>query len=288
MSSPYEQIRYERSDSVLTLTLNRPERMNTFTPMMADELHDAFDRADADDAIRAVVLTGAGRCFCAGADVSGGGDRFDYPDGPAHRDIGGKLTLRMFTLLKPLIVAFNGPAAGVGATMALPADIRLASSRARFGFVFSRIGIVPEAASSWFLPKIVGVGQAMEWVLTGRTFDAQEALAGGLVRSVHEPSELLPAAYDLAREIAENTAPVSVAMARQMLWRMAGAADPMLAHRLDSRALRERGATADVREGIDAFLQKRRPIFTERVSADLPDFISWRRSDEFEPWTVEP
>ncbi len=285
----YETIRYEVADGVLTLTLNRPDRLNAFTPTMAEELIDAYARANADDAVRVIVVTGAGRGFCAGADLAGGGSTFDYAAREdaaedVHRDRGGRVALAVYNSLKPVIVAFNGAAVGVGVTMTLPADIRLASTTAKFGFVFARRGIVPEAASSWFLPRLVGISRAMEWVATGRVFDAAEALAGGLVRSVHEPDELLPAAYALAREIADNTAPVSVALARQMLWRMLGAASPMEAHQVDSAAMLSRGASADAQEGIASFLEKRPAQFPDQVSADLPAFFPWW-TDEFRPLT---
>jgi enoyl-CoA hydratase/carnithine racemase len=271
----YEQIRYEARDAILTLTLNRPGRLNAFTEQMSQELVSAFDRADKDDEIRAVVLTGAGRGFCAGADLGAGGASFAYPDGAAHRDRGGQVSLRIFESLKPVIVAVNGPAVGIGVTMTLPADVRLASTAARFGFVFARRGIVPEAASSWFLPRLVGISRALEWTTTGRIFDAREAQEGGLVRSVHEPADLLPAAYALAREIADHTAPVSVAITRQMMWRMLGADHPMAAHQLDSRAIQARGVSGDAGEGVTAFLEKRPASFPDRVSADMPDFFPW-------------
>ncbi|NMI00053.1 crotonase/enoyl-CoA hydratase family protein [Pseudonocardia acidicola] len=282
----YEQIRYEVADHVLTLTLDRPDRLNAFTGQMGEELRDAFDRADADDDVRAVVITGAGRGFCAGADLGGGGATFDYRarnTGNAHRDGGGRLTLRIFESTKPVIGAINGPAVGVGATMLLPMDVRLASADARFGFVFARRGIVPEAASSWFLPRVVGISRAMEWVSTGRVFDAEEALRGGLVRSVHAADELLPAAYALAAEIVEHAAPVSVALARQMMWRMLGADHPVEAHRVDSRAMVERGRSADAAEGIGAFLEKRPAVFPDRVSADMPAFYPWWPDRPFVP-----
>ncbi len=275
-----EQIRAEVEDGVLTITLNRPERLNAWTPIMARELMDAFDRADADDDVRAVIVTGAGRGFCAGADLSGGGDTFDWrereAEGAVPRDNGGRFTLRVFDCTKPVIAAINGPAVGVGATMTLPMDVRLAAEGARIGFVFARRGIVPEACSSWFLPRVVGISRAMEWVATGRVFDAHEALESGLVRSLHPPGELLAAAHALAREIADNTAPVSVALARRMMWRMLGAEHPMDAHRVDSRAMFARGQSADAREGVTAFLEKRPAAFPDRVSDGLPDvFDGW-------------
>ncbi len=276
-----EQIRAEVEDRVLTITLNRPERLNAWTPMMARELMDAFDRADDDDEVRTVIVTGAGRGFCAGADLSGGGDTFDWrereAEGAVPRDNGGRFTLRVFECTKPVIAAINGPAVGVGATMTLPMDVRLAAEGARIGFVFARRGIVPEACSSWFLPRVVGISRAMEWVATGRVFDAQEALEAGLVRSLHPSGDLLDAARALAREIADNTAAVSVALARRMLWRMLGAEHPMDAHRVDSRAMFARGQSADAREGVTAFLQKRPAVFPDRVSDGLPDvFPSWK------------
>jgi enoyl-CoA hydratase/carnithine racemase len=286
----FEQIATELTDRVLTITLNRPERLNAWTAQMGSELRAAFDRADADDEVRAVIVTGAGRGFCAGADLESGGDTFDYrartgeaaDAGAPPRDNGGQLTLRIFDSTKPVIAAINGPAVGVGATMTLPMDVRLASETARMGFVFVRRGIVPEACSSWFLPRVVGISRAMEWVATGRVFDAQEALEGGLVRSIHPPGELLDAAHALAREIAENAAPVSVALARQMMWRMLGAEHPMIAHRADSRGLFMRGQAEDVREGIAAFLDKRAAEFPERVSDGLPEIMPGWTAPGFE------
>jgi enoyl-CoA hydratase/carnithine racemase len=278
----FEQIIADVSDGIMTITLNRPDRLNAWTAKMADELIEAFDRADADDEVRAVIMTGSGRGYCAGADLEKGGETFDarargHASDAVPRDNGGQLTLRIFNSEKPVIGAINGPAVGVGATMTLPMDIRLASENARFGFVFVRRGIVPEAASSWFLPRVVGISQAMEWVATGRVFSAQEALDGGLVRSVHPPDELLGAARELAKEIVDNAAPVSVALARQMMWRMLGAPHPMSAHRVDSRAMLARGQSTDVVEGISSFLEKRPPRFTDRVSDGLPDvFGEWQ------------
>ena len=277
------------ADRVLTITLDRPDRLNAFTVPMQRELCAVFDEVDANPEIRAVVVTGRGRGFCAGADLVGGGDSFDVTAGsPAtgsgdarrHRDEGGLLTLRIFQCTKPVIAAVNGPAVGVGATMTLPMDMRLASESARFGFVFARRGLVPEACSSWFLPRVVGINTALEWTMTGRVFDAQEALDRGLVRSIHAPDDLLPAAYELAGEIASTTSATSVAMTRQMLWRMLGESHPMAAHRVDSPAIASLGRSADVREGVMSFLEKRPPQFTDQVPDDLPS-PPW-------PWFEEP
>jgi len=280
----FETVGYEVEDSVLTITLNRPDRLNAFTEAMGAELIEAFDRADRDDEVRAVIVTGAGRGFCAGMDLGEGGATFDYgehPEGQIPRDGGGRVVLRIFEMTKPVIAAINGPAVGVGITMTLPMDIRLAGEGARMGFVFTRRGIVPEACSSWFLPRIVGISQAMEWVASGRVFTAQEALAGGLVRSVHPVDELLDVARELAREIAENTAPVSVAIARRLLWSGLGAAHPMEAHRADSRAMFARGRSEDAREGITSFLEKRPPRFPDRVSDGLPDLFPRREEPRY-------
>jgi enoyl-CoA hydratase/carnithine racemase len=283
--SDYEQIKYDVSEGILTITLDRPDRLNAWTATMGRELRDALDRADADDDVRAVIVTGAGRGFCAGADLEGGGDTFDHRkreyDGPP-RDNGGELTLRIFDCTKPVIAAINGPAVGIGATMTLPMDVRLAAEDARIGFVFARRGIIPEAASSWFLPRVVGISRAMEWVATGRVFPAQEALAGGLVRSLHPGAELLDAARALGREIAENTAPVSVALARRLMWRMLGAEHPMVAHRADSRGMVARGQSADAVEGVTAFLEKRPATFPDRVSDGLPDVMPGWSAPGFE------
>ncbi len=284
----YEEIRYAVQDRVLTLTLHRPEKLNAFTGRMLTELLDAIERADADDEVRAIVVTGAGRAFCAGADLSAGAATFDVRERAQDvgiegaRDGGGRLTLRLFACKKPLIAAINGPAVGVGITMTLPMDVRLASSDARIGFVFARRGLLPEAASSWFLPRLVGISQALEWTFSGRVFSAQEALAGRLVRSVHAPGELLPAAYALAREIADSTSAVSIALTRQLLWRMLGADHPMHAHRLDSRGIRALGQSADAREGVSSFLEKRAPRFADRPSHDMPEFFPWWTEPGFE------
>jgi enoyl-CoA hydratase/carnithine racemase len=285
--SEYQQILYEVSDRVATITLHRPDRLNAFTGTMMREMIAAFDRIDADDDVRAVIVTGSGRAYCAGADLSSGGGTFARggSDGgsPAGvpRDGGGLTTLRIFECSKPVIGAINGAAVGVGVTMTLPMDIRVASTTARFGFVFARRGIVPEAASSYFLPRIVGISRAVEWCYTGRIFPASEALAGGLVRSVHEPAELMPAARALADEIAANSAPVSVALTRRLLWRMLGARHPMEAHRADSRAILSRGASDDAREGVTSFLDKRDAVFTDRVSDGLPDVFEGWEEPEF-------
>jgi enoyl-CoA hydratase/carnithine racemase len=284
----FEQITTELADNVLTITLNRPERLNAWTAQMGSELTEAFDRADADDEVRAVIVTGAGRGFCAGADLASGGETFDYREresaaaGETPRDNGGQFTLRVFRSTKPVIAAINGPAVGVGATMTLPMDVRLAADDARMGFVFARRGIIPEACSSWFLPRVVGISRAMEWVATGRVFSAQEGLEGGLLRSLHPQGELLDAAHALAREIAENTAPVSVALARQLMWRMLGAEHPMIAHRADSRGMFARGQSDDAVEGITAFLEKRPANFPNQVSDGLPEIMPWWTDPEFE------
>jgi enoyl-CoA hydratase/carnithine racemase len=278
----YEEIQYEVADNIATITLHRPDKLNAFTNRMLKEIISAFDEIDADDDVRAVIVTGSGRAFCAGADLSGGGETFAKGGSDVAaktgvvRDGGGLVALRIFESTKPVIGAINGAAVGVGVTMTLPMDIRLASDAARFGFVFARRGIVPEAASSWFLPRIVGISQAAEWCYTGRMIDATEAKEAGLVRSVHAPDELLGVARGIAREIAENAAPVSVALTRQMLWRMLGADHPMEAHRVDSRAINSRGASDDAREGVMSFLEKRAPQFPGKVSDGLPDvFPDW-------------
>ncbi|HEY2189474.1 MAG TPA: crotonase/enoyl-CoA hydratase family protein [Caldimonas sp.] len=290
-----ETTRYDVADGIATITLYRPDKLNAYNGQMRTEIAALFDEADADDAVRAVIVTGAGRAFCAGADLSSGGDTFDR-NAPQHqpyleklrtesgvyRDGGGTNTLRIYESLKPVIGAINGAAVGIGATIQLPMDIRMASTAARFGFVFARRGITLEAASSWFLPRLVGMQTALEWCMTGRVFGADEALARGLVRSLHAPDELLPAARALAREIADNTAPVSVALTRQMLWRLSAAAHPMAAHRIDSRAIQSRGQSADVREGVGAFLEKRKAVFPDRVSSNMPAFFPWWDEPGFE------
>ena len=291
---PYETLLTDLADNIFTITINRPDKLNALNTTMIREFIAAIDVADADDAARAIIVTGAGRAFCAGADLSTGARTFDrearpdrppVPNGPdgkpdlSHdnaRDGGGRMTLRLFNCRKPVIAAVNGPAVGIGATMLLPMDVRIASSEARFGFVFSQRGIVPEAASSYFLPRIVGIAQALEWCYSGRVFGAEEALAGGLVSRVVAPGDLIATARAQARTFIDNTAPVSVALIRQMMWRMLGAGHPMAAHRVDSRAILARGQSADAHEGVTSFLEKRDAVFTDRVSDGLPDvFPEW-------------
>ena len=268
---------YDVADGIATLTLNRPDRLNAVNGTVIRELVEAFDRADADDGVRAVIVTGAGRAFCAGADLGAGATTFDGrgDDPESHRDGGGLVTLRIFESKKPVIAAINGPAVGFGITFTLPMDVRLASTAAKIGFVFARRGVVPEACSTWFLPRLVGVAQAAEWTYTGRVFSAEEARAGGLVSRVVPPDELLPTARALAREIADHTSAVSVALIRQMLWRMLGADHPRAAHRVDSLGMWYTGRSADAREGITSFLEKRPPRFTARPSKDMPPFYPW-------------
>jgi enoyl-CoA hydratase/carnithine racemase len=293
----YETILYDVADQILTITLNRPDKLNAYNATMQAELIAAFDAADADDNVRAIIVTGAGRGFCAGADLSSGADTFDrdarrgpvkrLPSGqvdysdPMVRDGGGQVTLRIFKCLKPVIAAVNGPAVGIGATMQLAMDIRIASESARFGFVFSQRGIVPEAASSWFLPRLVGISQALEWCFSGRVFPAAEALKGRLVSQVVAPDELLPTARALAKTFIDKTAPVSVALIRQMMWRMMGADDPMEAHKIDSRGIYARGRSEDVKEGVVSFLEKRPAEFKNTVSNDMPDYFPWWNEREY-------
>ena len=282
----YSTILYDLEDSVLLITLNRPEILNAFNRDMMAEMIDALDKADADDNVRAIIVTGAGRGFCAGADLSAGGNTFnaeardDREDG-LHRDGGGRVSLRIFECKKPIIAAINGAAVGIGATMTLPMDIRLCSTKAKFGFVFARRGIVPEACSSYFLPRVVGISQALEWCYSGRVFPGDEALAGGLVRSVHQPDDLLAAAKVIAREIADNTSAVSVTLIRQMMWKMLGADHPMEAHKIDSRGIYFAGKAADAKEGVESFLEKRTAKFPLKVSEDMPEFYPWWEDREF-------
>lgn len=286
----YTQILVDKADGVATITLNRPEKMNAYTRIMGEEIMAAMDDIDANDSVRAVIFTGAGdRAFCAGADLTpeGGGHVFSDPtevedlSDPKVRDGGGLLTLRLFESKKPLISACNGVAVGVGATMQLAMDIRLASENARYGFVFARRGIVPEACSSWFLPKLVGISQALEWCYTGRVFDAEEARNGGLIKDIYSPEGLMEAARGLAREIADNTSAVSVAMTRAMMWRLPSGDHPMEAHKIDSRAIYRLSRGADAKEGIASFLEKRAPDYPAKVSEDMPDFYPWWDAAEY-------
>lgn len=279
----YEAINYEVEDNILTITLNRPEKLNALNGTMSSEILNALDRADSDDNVKAIIFTGKGRAFCAGADLSGGNTTFDYDsDGRGiHPDGGGVLTLRIFECMKPVISACNGPAVGVGATMQCAMDIRLASENAKYGFVFSKRGIVPEACSSWFLPRCVGINTALEWTYSGRIFDASEALDRSFIRSVHKESDLLADARKLAAEFANQTSAVSVAMTRQMMWKMLGADHPMEAHKIDSRGVYFTGKSADAHEGVQSFLEKRPAEFKDKVSEDMPEFFPWWEKRQF-------
>ena len=289
----FETIKYEVKEKVLTITLNRPDRLNAFTGQMMNDLISAFDSASNDDEVRVVIVTGEGRGFCAGADLGAGEATFNRDENPRAkktddkdnlewlRDGGGRTTLAIYDCSKPIIAAINGPAVGVGVTMTLPMDIRLASEEAKFGFVFARRGLVPEAASSWFLPRIVGISKSLEWTFSGKVFDAEEALKGGLIRSIHSKDSLMDEAKKIANEIIENTSPVSVSMTRQMLWKMLGADHPMEAHKVDSRAIYELGKGEDTKEGVNSFLEKRPPEFPSKVSKDMPNFYPWWDEKEF-------
>lgn len=289
----FETIKLDVANGVATLTLNRPDRMNAFTDQMVRDMIAAFDQTDANDDVRVVIVTGAGRAFCAGADLGGGGATFDYEkrladrggsgkfDPDRARDGGGQVGIRIYESTKPVIAAINGAAVGVGATMTLPMDIRLAVPGAKMGFVFTRRGIVPETLSSYFLPRLVGVSTALEWTMTGRVFTSEEAHERGLVRSLHAPDDLMPAALALAREIADNTAPVSVALARRMMLDMLDAGHPMEAHRLESRLMVARGQSGDAKEGVTSFLEKRTPNYPDRVSRDMPQPYPWRPTPPF-------
>ena len=289
----FETIKYEVKDKILTITLNRPDRLNAFTGQMMNDLISAFDSASNDDEVRVVIVTGEGRGFCAGADLGAGEATFNRDENPRTkktddeenlewlRDGGGRTTLAIYDCSKPIIAAINGPAVGVGVTMTLPMDIRLASDEAKFGFVFARRGLVPEAASSWFLPRIVGISKSLEWTFSGKVFNAEEALDGGLIRSIHSKDSLMDEAKKIANEIIENTSPVSVSMTRQMLWKMLGADHPMEAHKVDSRAIYELGKGEDTKEGVNSFLEKRPPKFPSKVSKDMPDFYPWWDEREF-------
>jgi enoyl-CoA hydratase/carnithine racemase len=281
---PFEQIRYEKENGIGLITLNRPDKLNAFTPLMGRELLQALDLADQDDEVRVLIFTGAGRGYCAGADLSaGGGSAFSSGEGTIDdfRDGGGVLNLRIFELKKPVIAAINGPAVGIGATMTLPMDIRLASDTAKIGFVFTRRAIAPDGCCTWFLPRLVGIGQAAEWLISGRVFSAPEALQSGLVHRVLPAGDLMPAAMEKAREIIENTSSISVALTKQLVWRMLGAGHPMEAHRIESKAVQFMGRSEDCQEGVNAFLEKRKPNFPMRLSRDMPDFYPWWNEPPF-------
>lgn len=292
----YETIRFDIDAKIATITLNRPEILNAFNKVMQTELIDVLDQCDADDSVRAIIITGAGKAFCAGSDLSAREHAFDVSQGEGSpiqadgsldytketaRDGGGCVSLRIFRCLKPVIAAINGAAVGVGVTMTLPMDIRLASENARIGFVFAKRGMVPEAASSYFLPRVVGISQALEWCFTGRVFSADEAKSGGLVKAVLAPHDLLPAARALACQMADNTSPVSIALSRQMLWRGLGMTDPMEAHRVDSRGILNRGRSPDLTEGVRSFFEKREANFPGLVSRDMPDYFPWWQEPEY-------
>lgn len=281
----FETIAYDVTDRVATITLNRPDRLNAFNGAMRNELLEVCDQIDADDEVRAVIITGAGRAFCAGADLESGGATFDAgaqgrPTDQANRDGGGTVSLRFFELTKPIIAAINGAAVGVGITMTLPMDIRLAAPGAKIGFVFARRGIVPEACSSWFLPRLVGISQAARWCYSGRVFTAEEAAEGGLVELV-EDGDVVGRATEIATEIAVEAAPVSVSLTRQLLWRGLTFDHPMQSHRADSRAIQALGQMADAREGVTSFLEKRQPEWTLAPSKDLPDAFPFWEEPEF-------
>jgi enoyl-CoA hydratase/carnithine racemase len=288
---PVEHISMSIEDGIAVITLDRPDKLNAFTTTMENELIEAFDATDANDAVRAVILTGAGRAFCAGADLSSGAETFSEWSAESNgngangddsrrdgvdlrRDGGGRVVLRMFDSLKPIIAAINGPAVGVGITMTLAADFRLAADDARMGFVFNRRGLVPESCSSWLLPKLVPLQRALDWIYSGRIFTAAEAFSAGLVYRLHSREDLLGEATALAHSLTRDTAPVSVALSRQMVWRMLGVEHPMVAHRVESIGINARGAQADVREGVAAFLEKREAVFPDRCSDAMPDLFS--------------
>ncbi len=281
---PFEHIRYEKEKGIGLIVLNRPDKLNAFTPLMGQELFQALNQADEDDEIRVLIFTGAGRGFCAGADLSAGGGSAFNPGTETiddFRDRGGILNLRIFEMKKPVIAAINGSAVGIGATMTLPMDIRLASDTAKMGFVFTRRAIAPDGCCTWFLPRVVGIGQAAEWLITGRIFTAQEALQTGLVHQVLPADDLLPAAMEKAREIVENTSSISVALTKQMVWRMLGSDHPMDAHRIESKAVYFMGRSEDCREGVNAFLEKRKPNFPMKLNRDMPSFYPWWTETSF-------
>lgn len=282
---PFEAILYEVDDNILTITLNRPDVLNAFNGQMSRDLFTALDMADADDEVKAIIITGAGRGFCAGADLSRGDQTWEgvkeSQDEANKGDGGGQITRRIYDLLKPVIVAFNGPAVGMGMSITLSADIRMAAKNTKMGFVFSARGLIPEGCSSYFLPRLVGISKALEWCYSGKVFRSEEALQAGLLRSIHEPDELLPAARHLAHELVDNSSSVSVTVIRHMMWKMLSASDPVEAHRVDTAGIHALGTSADAREGINSFLEKRAPDFPGRVSKDLPEFFPWWEKQEF-------
>ena len=278
----YKNILLEQRDNIAVLSLNRPNKLNAFTFSMMEEIIHALDALDVDDSIHALIITGKGRAFCAGADLSSGKETFNpsfddfaVQESNFRRDSGGILTLRMYKFLKPIVIACNGPAVGIGASMQLAADIRLASDQARFGFVFNNRGIVPDACSSWFLPKIVGISSALELTYSGRIIDASEALKLNLVSSIHDSENLLDYAIDFAKNMVKNSAPVSIALTRQMLWRSLEGSGPYDAHIVESKAIDSRGASKDAKEGVNSFLEKRAAEFKNQVSSDMPEFFPW-------------
>jgi len=278
----YKNILLEQQDNIAVLSLNRPNKLNAFTFSMMEEMIAALDALDADDSVHALIITGKGRAFCAGADLSSGQDTFNpsfddfaVQESDFRRDSGGILTLRMYKFLKPIVMACNGPAVGIGASMQLAADIRLASDQARFGFVFNNRGIVPDACSSWFLPKIVGISRALELTYSGRIIDAQEALQLNLVSSIHDSEDLLSSAVDITKKMVQNSAPVSISLTRQMLWRSLESSGPYDAHVIESKAIDSRGASEDAKEGVSSFLGKRPAEFKNKVSSDMPEFFPW-------------
>ena len=278
----YKNILLEQRDNIAILSLNRPHKLNAFTFSMMEEIISALDALDGDDSVDALIITGKGRAFCAGADLSSGQETFNpsfddfaVQEGDFRRDSGGILTLRMYKFLKPIVIACNGPAVGIGASMQLAADVRLASDEARFGFVFNNRGIVPDACSSWFLPKIIGISAALELTYSGRIIDVKEALKLNLVSSIHDAENLIDNAIDFTKSMVQNSAPVSIAVTRQMLWRSLEGLGPYDAHVIESKAIDSRGASEDAKEGVSSFLEKRAAKFKNKVSLDMPLFFPW-------------
>ena len=282
-----ETLKTEKIDKSLLITFTRPDEMNTFSGKMMVEIMETLDEAESDDSVRSVIFTGSGRAYCAGADLSQGEKTFDWSkrdskvNGVAI-DTGGMLTLKLYDFKKPIIAAINGSAVGVGVTMTLPMDVRIASDNAKFGFVFAKRGIVPEACSSWFLPRIVGVSQSLEWMMSGEVFSAEEALKGKLIREVTSQENLVPRALEIAQKFSDKTSAVSVSLTRQMVWKMLGEKHPMSAHKIDSRGVYYLGRSNDVAEGISSFLEKRDPEFSDTVSKNMPEYYPWWKEEEFE------